>query len=141
MSLVQPIYNGGALRAEQRKAEAAYQAAGSVYQETVLQAFQQVADALYAIEHDAETQQARSEALGEAEGNFHIARERYQAGGISQSALLEAQRVQVQSELDGTVATAARYVDSATLLEALGGGWWNQRNGLRAAAKPPDSAR
>ena len=37
-SLTQPIYNGGALRAEKRKAEAAYQEAGSVYRQTVLQA-------------------------------------------------------------------------------------------------------
>jgi NodT family efflux transporter outer membrane factor (OMF) lipoprotein len=141
LSLAQPIYNGGALRAEQHKAEAAYQAAGSVYQETVLQAFRQVADALNAIEHDAEIQQARSEASAEAEGNLHIATARYQAGGISQTALLEAQRVQVQSEFDRTVATAARYADSATLLEALGGGWWNQSNGLQAAAKPPGGAQ
>ena len=35
-SLAQPIFNGGALRAEKRKAVAAYQEAGSVYQQTVL---------------------------------------------------------------------------------------------------------
>jgi outer membrane protein TolC len=141
LSLAQPIYNGGALRAEQRKAEAAYQAAGGVYKETVLQAFQQVADALYAIEHDAETLQARSEASAESERNLRIAAERYQAGGISQTALLEAQRLQTQSELDRTSATAARDSDSVTLLEALGGGWWNQNKESHAAAKPPHGAQ
>jgi NodT family efflux transporter outer membrane factor (OMF) lipoprotein len=140
-SLAQPIYNGGALRAEQRKAQAAYQAAGGVYKETVLQAFQQVADALYAIEHDAETLQARSEASAESERNLRIAAERYQAGGISQTALLEAQKLQAQSQLDRTSATAARYSDSVTLLEALGGGWWNQDKESHAAAKPPHGAQ
>ena len=59
-SLAQPIFNGGALRAERRKAVAAYEEAGSVYQQTVLQAFREVADALRAIEHDAQALQARS---------------------------------------------------------------------------------
>lgn len=45
-TLTQPLYNGGALRAEKRKAQAAYQEAGSVYKQTVLEAFQQVADTL-----------------------------------------------------------------------------------------------
>ena len=61
-SLAQPIFNGGALRAEKRKAVAAYQEAGSVYQQTVLQAFREVADSLQAMQHDAQTLQARTEA-------------------------------------------------------------------------------
>ncbi len=124
-SLTQPIYNGGALRAEKREAEAAYQEAGSVYRQTVLQAFQQIADTLYAVEHDAQTLQARAEAATDAEASYKIALQRYRAGGISQVAALEAQRQQLQTELDRTAAAAARYSDSATLFEALGGGWWN----------------
>jgi NodT family efflux transporter outer membrane factor (OMF) lipoprotein len=132
-SLTQPIYNGGALRAEKRKAEAAYQEASSVYRQTVLQAFGEVADTLTAIEHDAQTLQARSDAATEADASYQIAGQRYQAGGISELALLEAQRQQLQTELDRTSAAAARYADSATLFQALGGGWWNA-----AAASTPD---
>lgn len=124
-SLMQPIYNGGALRAEKRKAEAAYQEAGSVYRQTVLQAFQEVADTLYAIEHDAQTLQARTEAAANAEASYKIASQRYGAGGISQLATLDAERQQLQTALDRTTAAAARDSDSATLFEALGGGWWN----------------
>jgi len=124
-SFAQPIYNGGALRAEKRKAEAQYEEAGAVYRQTVLAALQEVADTLYAIQHDAQTLQARAGAAQEADASTRIAAERYQAGGISRLALLETQRQQLQAELDCTAAIAARFADSATLYQALGGGWWN----------------
>ncbi len=124
-SLAQPIYNGGALRAEKRKAEAAYQEANSVYRQTVLQAFGQVADSLTSIDHDAQTLKARNDAAADADASYRIAHGRYAAGGISELALLEAERQQLQTALDLADATAARFSDSATLFQALGGGWWN----------------
>jgi NodT family efflux transporter outer membrane factor (OMF) lipoprotein len=135
-ALTQPIYNGGALRAEKRKAQAAYQEAGSVYRQTVLEAFQQVADTLYSLQHDAQALAARSEAATEADGSYRIASKRYRAGGISQTALLDAERQQLQAELDRTSAAAARYADSATLFEALGGGWWNGPQATTGGTKP-----
>lgn len=129
--LTQPIYNGGALRAEKRKAQAAYQEAGNVYRQTVLQAFQEVADTLYAIEHDAQLLQLRTQAAAEAAASYQIASQRYGAGGISQFAALDAERQQLQTALDCSAAAAARYSDSATLFEALGGGWWNEAGQIR----------
>jgi NodT family efflux transporter outer membrane factor (OMF) lipoprotein len=124
--LAQPIFKGGSLRAEKRKAVAAYEEAGSAYQQTVLQAFREVADVLRAIEHDAQALQARSEAAAQAEGAYQIAARRYDAGGISQVALLDAQRQHLQTALDQVSSEAARFSDSATLFQALGGGWWNE---------------
>ena len=124
--LTQPIFKGGALRAEKRKAVAAYDEAGSAYQQTVLTAFQQVADTLHAIQHDAEILQAREQAAAEAAAAYRIAADRYRAGGISQLALLDAEHQQLQAALDRIASTAARFADSATLFEALGGGWWNE---------------
>jgi NodT family efflux transporter outer membrane factor (OMF) lipoprotein len=125
MSLAQPIFNGGALRAERRKAVAAYDEAGAAYQQTVLQAFQQVADTLRAIEHDAQLLKDRSEAVDHADATYRIASQNFGAGGISELSLLDAQRQQLQTVLDRTTSQAARYSDSATLFQALGGGWWN----------------
>jgi NodT family efflux transporter outer membrane factor (OMF) lipoprotein len=124
-SLTLPIYNGGALRAEKRKAEAAYQEANSVYRQTVLQAFGQVADTLTSIDHDAQTLKARGDVAADADASYRIAQGRYRAGGISELALLEAEGQRLQAGLDRTSATAARFSDSATLFQALGGGWWN----------------
>jgi NodT family efflux transporter outer membrane factor (OMF) lipoprotein len=124
-----PIFNGGALLAEKRKAQAAYDEAQSVYRQTVLESFREVADSLYAIEHDAETLQARTTAADQAVGAYQIAVKRYDAGGISQISMLDAQRQQLQTELDRTSSAASRYSDSATLMEALGGGWWSGGSG------------
>lgn len=125
ISLAQPIFNGGSLRAERRKAVAAYDEAGAVYQQTVLQSFREVADTLRAIDHDAQALNDRSEAALQANGAYHIASQRYDTGGISQLSLLDAQRQQLQTALDRVAYQAARYSDSATLFQALGGGWWN----------------
>jgi NodT family efflux transporter outer membrane factor (OMF) lipoprotein len=140
-SLTQPIYNGGALRAEKRKAEASYEEADSVYRQTVLGAFGQVADTLSAIDHDAQTLKARSDAAADADASYQIAQQRYQAGGISEWSLLEAERQSLQAELDRTSAAAARYADSATLFEALGGGWWNTALATTPDPKAQASAR
>jgi NodT family efflux transporter outer membrane factor (OMF) lipoprotein len=126
-SLAQPIFNGGALRAEKRKAVAAYEEAGSVYQQTVLQAFREVADSLRAIDHDAQALQSQTEAASQAESAYQIASQRYAAGGISQVALLDAQRQQLQTALNRVVYQGSRYSDSVTLFQALGGGWWNEK--------------
>ena len=135
--LAQPLFQGGALRAERRKAVAAYEEAGSAYRETVLQAFREVADALCAIEHDAQALQARSEASAQAEGAYQIASRRFDAGGISQVALLDAQRQELQTALDHVASQAARYSDSATLFQALGGGWWNEERADGRNPTPP----
>lgn len=140
-SLAQPIFNGGALRAEKRKAVAAYEEAGANYQQVVLQAFEQVADSLRAIDHDAQTLQARTEAATQAEATYQIASRRFSAGGISHLTLLDAQRQHLQTMLDRTTSAANRYSDSASLLQALGGGWWNETQastkGTTAPTKSP----
>lgn len=123
--LMQPLFKGGTLRAEKRKAVAAYEEAGSTYQQTVLEAFREVADALRAIEHNAKALQARSEAATQAEGAYQIASRRFDAGGISQTDLLDAQRQYLQTSLDQVASQASRFADTATLFQALGGGWWN----------------
>jgi len=125
-ALAQPIFNGGALHAQKREAVAAYDEAEANYRQVVLLAFEQVADSLTAIEHDARALQARSEAAAQAEATFSTATQRFSAGGISQLSLLDAQRQYLQTALDRTAAIAARYSDSASFFQALGGGWWNE---------------
>ncbi|SFC88574.1 efflux transporter outer membrane subunit [Collimonas sp. OK412] len=125
LKLMQPLFHGGELRAKKRAAAAAYDAAAAGYQQTVLQALQQVADSLRALENDAEVLQARTKAAENARDSLAIASRQYQAGGVSHLSLLDAERQGLQTELDRIVAQAARYADTAALLQALGGGWWN----------------
>ncbi|KWC35703.1 ABC transporter permease [Burkholderia ubonensis] len=121
LNLTQPLFHGGELRAKKRAAEAAYDAAFAVYRQTVLQALQQVADALRAVEQDAAALQSRDVAAREAEAGNAISADRYAAGGLSEFGWLDAQRQALQTALDRTRAQADRLADTAALFQALGG--------------------
>jgi NodT family efflux transporter outer membrane factor (OMF) lipoprotein len=123
LNLAQPIFHGGELRAKKRSAQAAYDAALGGYQQTVLQALQQVADTLTALQNDARELQAREDAAREAQASVDIAHAQYAAGGVSQFGLLDSQRQALQTSLDRTRAQADRFTDTAALFQSLGGGW------------------
>ena len=120
---MQPIFRGGELRAQRRSAVAAYDAAAQAYEQTVLQAMQQVADTLRALESDALTLEARNAAATQADASYVIAGQRHALGGVSDLALLSAQREALQAQIDRSRAEASRYADTAALFQALGGGW------------------
>lgn len=118
--LTQPLFHGGQLRAKERSAEAAYEAALAAYRQTVLQGLQQVADALRALEQDAAELRSRDEAQRDAHASADVARLRYSVGGLSQLELLDAQRQELQTALDRTKVQAQRLQDTAALFQALG---------------------
>lgn len=124
--LLQPLFNGGALRATRRASIAAYKAAAAQYHQTVLQAFQNVADSLRAIETDAQALRAQVQAETAAQKSLHIAQQQYRLGGVSYLALLNAQLQYQQTRINRIQAQATRYIDTAALFQALGGGWWNR---------------
>ena len=132
--LIQPLFHGGALEAERRAAVAAYDAAFAQYRQTVLQAFQNVADALRALETDARTLSAQAEAEASAQQTLDLTQRQFQLGGVSYVALLIAQRQYQEARLALAMAQATRFADTAALFQALGGGWWN-RDATAAAAK------
>ncbi len=123
-NLVQPLFHGGALRARKRSALAAYDEAAAGYRQSVLQGFQEVADSLSALDADARTLAARAAVTDHARAASGIAGQQYRLGGISELALLDAQRQRLQAELNQITAQADRYADTAALFQALGGGWW-----------------
>jgi NodT family efflux transporter outer membrane factor (OMF) lipoprotein len=133
-SLVQPIFRGDELQSKRRSAVAAYDQAAAAYREAVLLGFQNVADALRALETDAVKLKERSDAAGQARTYHDIVSVRYSAGGVSFLALLDAQRKYRGARLEQTQAIADRYADSAALLQALGGGWWKDED--RAEKQP-----
>jgi len=122
----QPIFHGFTLLHQQRAAEAAYDQAGAQYRSTVLTAFQNVADALRALQFDAATLKAQRAALRDASETLDLARGQYRLGAITYLILLNAQNSYQQARLAVVQAQAARYADTAALFQALGGGWWNR---------------
>ncbi|MGF6753299.1 efflux transporter outer membrane subunit [Paraburkholderia sp. GAS42] len=128
LNLTQPVFRGGELRAKKRSAQAAYDAALAGYQQTVLQALQQVADTLTALNEDARELQARDDAAKQAQASLDIAHAQYAAGGVSQSGLLDTQRQVLQTSIDRTRAQADRLADTAALFQSLGGDWQSVEN-------------
>lgn len=124
--IVQPVFHGGALLAQRRGAIDAYQLAFAQYKQTVLVAFQNVADTLRALENDARTLKARNIAVKSAYRNYQLSKHQYQVGGVSYLQLLAAQLQYEQTMLARVQAQAARYNDTVALFQSLGGGWWNQ---------------
>ena len=122
--LAAPIFHGGALEARKRQAVAGYRAALATYRQTVLAAFGQVADTLRALGHDTALEDAEHQALQAAQASLEMQRASYAAGRSDLLRLLDAERSVEQARLGDARAIAQRYVDSARLFVALGGGWW-----------------
>ena len=125
-SVTQPIFHGGALLHEKRAAVAAYDQAAAQYRGTVLTAFRNVADALYALDADAANLGEQDLATQAAAETLEVSRKRYAAGSISPLDLLVAERTFHQARIAQLQAQAARYADTVALFQALGGGWWNR---------------
>lgn len=131
-TLTQPLFDGGTLKHKQRAAEAGYRQAAAQYRGTVINAMQNVADVLHAVEADADTLAATHRAEQAAAHSLDIARRQLALGDISESALLNAQLSWQQSRIALVQAQAARYADTVALFQALGGGWWHREDASMA---------
>jgi NodT family efflux transporter outer membrane factor (OMF) lipoprotein len=120
-----PLFNGGTLASRKQAAIDAYQQSLSLYRQTVLGAFAQVADTVRALEHDAETMQAESHSVEASEESLHLTQINYQAGTINYLQVLAADIQYHQAKLGYLQAQAQRLQDTTALFVALGGGWWN----------------
>ncbi|HTG00127.1 MAG TPA: TolC family protein, partial [Nitrospirota bacterium] len=124
--LIQPLFHGGELTAKRRAAIAAYDAAQAQYRLIVLQAFQNVADVMRALDADADTLKAQAEAEQAARDTLDLTEKQFQIGAVSYLSLLNAERQYQESKLRLVQAQGARFADTAALFQALGGGWWNK---------------
>ncbi len=135
-SLTQTLFQGGALIHQRRAAAAALDNAGENYRAVVLGAFQNVADALTALQLDADTVNASLKAEQAATNSLNATRRNVELGLASYLGLLSAQQSYSQAVLALEQARANRYADTAALLQALGGGWWN-RDGVATPSRVP----
>jgi NodT family efflux transporter outer membrane factor (OMF) lipoprotein len=119
-SLSQPIFHGGALVAQRRAAVDAYDAATAQYRQTVLAAFQNVADTLAALEHDAQSLDAANVAARSAQGVFDETSARYRLGAVPESTARSSEQQYRNARLDEIRYTGARLSDTAALFQAMG---------------------
>jgi NodT family efflux transporter outer membrane factor (OMF) lipoprotein len=119
--LVAPVFNGGTLRAEKRATVDAMRASAANYEQTVLEAFGQVADSLDALDHGAEELQAQAHAEDAAREYVELTRRSYKEGNVDVLQVLDAERRYQQARLGFVRAQAQRYLDTVQLFLALGG--------------------
>lgn len=119
-SISQPIFHGGALFAQRRAAIAAYDAATSQYKQTVLAAFQNVADTLASLEHDAQSLDAANVAARAAQQSFEETAARYRLGAVPVTASRSSEQQYRNARLDEIRYTGARLNDTAALFQAMG---------------------
>ncbi len=126
LDLMQPLLRGPELKARESAAVAAFDAAKATYRQSVLHALQNVADTMRALDADNRLLAARSDEAVAAQRAYEITRQRFALGGVSQLAMLDAERTRLEATLARIEAEAARHADTAALLDALGGGWWGE---------------
>jgi NodT family efflux transporter outer membrane factor (OMF) lipoprotein len=120
--VTQPIFHAGALRHQQRAAEAALDGAKAQYRAAVLQAFGDVSDALTGLRTDADAFDAASRASDASARALGFIRRQLSLGEVGTLALLNATGADAQARAQVIQARAARLGDTVALYQAAGGG-------------------
>ncbi len=120
-SLLQPIFQGGRLRAAVDFAEASRDRTLALYAQGVLRAFAEVESALAAERLLAAEEAALAVATGESKAAVRLAEDRYQAGVGDYLTILESQRQSFLTESRLLTLRALRLSNRADLHLALGG--------------------
>jgi NodT family efflux transporter outer membrane factor (OMF) lipoprotein len=117
----QTLFAGGTLVHRKRAADAALDQAAAQYRAAVLTAFQNVADALHALDSDADALSAASRAEDAAQKSLDVVRHQLELGSVSYLALVNAEQAYQQDVVSLAQARGNRYADTAALFQALGG--------------------
>lgn len=119
-SLSQPIFHGGALLAQRRAAIANYDAAVEQYKQTVLTAFQNVANTLASLENDGEALAFADTASRAARDASADAAARVRLGAIPPRAARGSEQQYLNARLSTIRTSSARMSDTAALFQAMG---------------------
>lgn len=125
-SIAQTLMDGAQLYRTKEASVAAFEQDYALYQSAVLTAFQNVADALRAVQYDAATLRAQALAEQSALDSLKMAQEQFKVGAIGYAIVIEAQQAYQNAVIARIQAQALRYNDTVALFQALGGGWWNR---------------
>jgi NodT family efflux transporter outer membrane factor (OMF) lipoprotein len=122
-SLAQSIFNAGATRARVESARAGLDEASARYRQTVLTAFQDVEDQLIASRILQQQLVLRQQAAQAANLVEQQVLNRYQAGQVNYTEVINAQVTAQNARRALVQAQSDRQVAAVALIQALGGGW------------------
>jgi NodT family efflux transporter outer membrane factor (OMF) lipoprotein len=128
-SVTQPIFDGFTLLNKQRAAEVGLTQAEALYRQAVITAFQNVADALRALQADEKAVKAAVHAEVVARKSFEIVKQQFfmkEGSAVNMLQLLNAEQTWLQAAVTRMGAEGQRLGDIVGLFMALGGGWQDQ---------------
>lgn len=140
-ALTAPLYNASALGYQVKVAEAKGNQAIAQYRKTILQAFQEVEDALISVQKTREQREAQEQQVQALESSLRLADLRYQGGRASYLDLLTAKRTLFDAELALARTHRNQLVSVVKLYKALGGGWSPSGAGENRLASTTQEAR
>lgn len=132
--LTGPIFQGGALRAQQRLAVAQFEEAKLQYEQVVTRAFGEVSTSLIALDKLAAAEKDRQRAVNAYAEAVRLATMRYNTGLSAYFEVIDAQENLLNAENLLAQVRHDRLVSLVDLYKALGGGWQTADG---AAPAPP----
>jgi NodT family efflux transporter outer membrane factor (OMF) lipoprotein len=118
-----PIFEGGRLRATLQLRKTEQQEAALNYQQTVLQAWHDVDNAMTAYAAEQRRRDALAESVKQSQRAFGLAQQRYTQGVADFLNVLDAQRTLLSAQLQLAESTTTVSGNLVQLYKALGGGW------------------
>jgi len=133
-----PIFQGGELKAQKRQAVAFWQQTVLQYEQTALDAFRDVSDALISRQKYEAIRTEQAQAVQAYQTSVKVSLDRYLAGRASYFEVLEAQLQLFPAENALAITELNRRTVIVQLYKALGGGW-NLKDPEWAGPSPPQS--
>lgn len=122
-SLVQTIFDAGLRNAQVQAAIAVFNEDLASYRQTVLTAFQQVEDQLAALRILAAEAAVQDAAVASAREAVRVLNNQYLAGTVAYTSVIVAEQTALADAETALTIRQNRLVASASLIQALGGGW------------------
>jgi len=140
-NLIAPIFNSGALKAAADAERARTLQLLNQYEQTVLNAFREVEDALVAVDTYQLEQEARLRQLEASRLALSSIQSLYDGGLVSYQEVIDLQRGVFGSELRVSEALKQHHAAVVQLYRALGGGWTPPEGWQSVATAPADGAQ
>jgi NodT family efflux transporter outer membrane factor (OMF) lipoprotein len=122
-ALVQPIFDGGRIRANARAAKAGYDVTVANYRRVVLTAMQEVEDGITGLASLERAYNQSQAAIASSRKVLDVATARYEGGVATYLDVITAQQSLLTNERQAAQLLGQRFATSVFLVKALGGGW------------------
>ncbi|CAE6817570.1 Outer membrane protein OprM [Paraburkholderia nemoris] len=139
-SLTVPIFTAGNISGQVKQAEAQQQQALFQYQQSIQVAFQEVDDALIALQKSREQLVVQGRQVNALRTYSRLARLRYEGGYTSYIEVLDAERSLFNAQLSYTQTNGVVFSSLIGLYKAMGGGWVVQAEGMTGRAMQQGAA-